>query len=106
MNISGATTGNIWINSDTTARSPVSSWPIINSTSDTPIQTMNWDEPVVTQRYPDAGTANANYTRLMLQQARAEYSDRAPMTRRANQTDVLLEQVYMELGQQNLWVTP
>jgi pectate lyase-like protein len=106
MNISGATTGNIWINSSTTARSPVSTWPIINSTSDNPIQTMNWDAPVTTQRYADVGTASASYTRQMLQQARAEYSDRAPMTRRANQTDVLLEQVYMELGQQNLWVTP
>jgi hypothetical protein len=106
MNISGATTGNIWINSDTTAQSPVSTWPIINSTSDTPIQTMNWDEPVVTQRYPDVGTVSDNYTRQMLQQARAMYSDRSPMNRRPNQTDVLVEQVFMKLGQQNLWVTP
>ena len=106
MNISGATTGNIWISSDTTAQSPVSTWPIINSTSDTPVQTMNWDAPVVTQRYPDVGTASANYTRQMLQQARAMYSDRSPMNRRPNQTDVLVEQVLMKLGQQNLWVTP
>jgi hypothetical protein len=106
MNISGGTTGKIWINNCTTARSPTSIWPIINSTSDAPIQTMNWDEPVVTKRYSDIGTVDANYTRQMLQQARAEYSDRAPMNRRASQTDVLIEQVYMELGQQNLWVTP
>ena len=106
MNISGSTTGNIWINNCTTARSPTSVWPIINSTSDNPIQTMNWDEPVVTKRYSDIGTADANYTRQMLQQARAEYSDRSPMNRRANQTDVLIEQVLMKLGQQNLWVTP
>jgi hypothetical protein len=61
---------------------------------------------VVTKRYSDIGTADANYTRQMLQQARAEYSDRSPMNRRAGQTDVLVEQVFMKLGQQNLWVTP
>jgi hypothetical protein len=67
---------------------------------------MNWDEPVSTRRFSDVGTADANYTRQMLQQARAEYSDRSPMNRRAGQTDVLIEQVLMKLGQQNLWVTP
>lgn len=39
-------------------------------------------------------------------QARAEYSDLAPMARRPDQTDVLLENVLLNLGSVNLSVQP
>ena len=106
FNISGATTGNIWIEGNTTFNNPVSTWPIINSTGDTPIQTMNYNFSSGATRIPDIGTASAAFTRQMLTQARAEYTDRTPMSRRTNQTDVLLEQVFFQLGTQNLGVTP
>jgi hypothetical protein len=108
FNISGATTGSIWIEGDTTFRNPVTPWPIINSTGDTPIQTMNYNfaDATGTVRISDTGTASASFTRQMLSQARAEYVDRSPMMRRTSQTDVLLEQVFFQLGTQNLSVTP
>jgi hypothetical protein len=108
FNISGATTGLVWIEGAETFRCPVSTWPIINSTGDTPIQTMNYNysDGTASARVPDIGTASAAFTRQMLTQARSEYVDRAPMSRRTNQTDVLLEQVFFQLGIQNLGVTP
>jgi hypothetical protein len=89
-------------------RNPVSTWPIINSTGDTPVQTMNYQfqDCCGTTRLSDIGTASASFTRQMLTQARAEYQDRAPMARRTNQTDVLIEQTFFTLGTQNLSVTP
>jgi hypothetical protein len=108
FNVSGATTGLVWIEGANTFRNPVSSWPIINSTSDTPVQTMNYNysDASGSTRISDIGTASAAFTRQMLSQARAEYSDRTPLMRRTNQTDVLLEQVFFQLGTQNLGVTP
>ena len=108
FNLSGSTTGLIWIEGDCAFRDPVSSWPVINSTGDTPVQTMNYqfqDSPG-TERLSDTGTASAAFTRQMLTQARAEYEDRTPMARRTNQTDVLIEQVFFSLGNQNLAITP
>ena len=66
----------------------------------------NYADASGSTRIPDIGTASAAFTRQMLSQARMEYTDRAPMQRRANQTDVLLEQVFFELGTKNLSVTP
>jgi hypothetical protein len=108
VNISGSTTGSIWIQGANTFRDPVSTWPIINTTGDLPIQTMNYNYSDASgiARIPDIGTAVVKFTRQMLSQARAEYTDRAPMERRTNQTDVLLEQVFFELGTKNLSVTP
>lgn len=108
FNISGSTTGPIWIQGANTFRDPVSPWPIFNTTGYTPIQTMNYNysDSTGTARISDNGTASAAFTRQMLTQARSEYVDRAPMSRRANQTDVLLEQVFFSLGTQNLSVTP
>ncbi len=108
LNLSGSTTGPVWVEGGSVNRDPVSAWPINNSTSDTPIQTMNYQfqDASGTTRLPDAGTASAAFTRQMLTQARAEYADRTPMSRRTNQTDVLLEQVFFSLGTQNLGVTP
>ena len=108
FNISGSTTGSIWIQGANTFRNPVSTWPIINATGNLPVQTMNYNyaDASGSTRIPDIGTASAAFTRQMLSQARAEYTDRAPMQRRANQTDVLLEQVFFELGTKNLSVTP
>jgi hypothetical protein len=108
FNISGATTGSIWIEGANTFRNPVSTWPINNSTGDTPVQTMNYNftDASGSTRIPDIGTASAAFTRQMLMQARAEYVDRTPMSRRTNQTDVFLEQVYFQLGTQNLAVSP
>jgi hypothetical protein len=67
---------------------------------------MNYNYNGSGSRYSNVLSASAAFTRQMLAQARAEYTDRAPMERRTNQTDVLLEQVYFELGSQNLSVTP
>jgi hypothetical protein len=109
FNISGASTGPIWIDGNTTFNSPVGSFPIMNGTGDIPIQTMNYNYSTSgggATRYGDSGSASAAFTRQMLAQARAEYTDRAPMARRDNQTDVLLEQVFFELGNKNLSVTP
>ena len=106
FNITGGTTGLIWINGNTTFNSPVGTFPILNSTNDIPVQTMNYNYNGNGSRYSNVLSANAAFTRQMLAQARAEYTDRAPMVRRTNQTDVLLEQVFFELGTQNLSVTP
>jgi hypothetical protein len=109
FNITGASTGPIWIDGNTTFNSPVGAFPIINGTGDIPVQTMNYNYSTSGSggsRYGDSGSASAAFTRQMLTQARAEYTDRAPMERRANQTDVLLEQVFFELGNKNLSVTP
>jgi hypothetical protein len=108
FNISGSTTGSVWIQGANTFRNPVSTWPIINATGNLPVQTMNYNyaDASGSTRIPDIGTASAAFTRQMLSQARMEYTDRAPMQRRANQTDVLLEQVFFELGTKNLSVTP
>jgi hypothetical protein len=108
FNLSGATTGLVWIEGASTFPNPVIPWPVINSTVDTPVQTMNYNfsDGSGSTRISDIGTASAVFTRQMLSQARAEYSDRAPMMRRTNQTDVLLEQVFFQLGTQNLSVTP
>ena len=110
FNITNGTTGLIWIEGSTTWDSPVSTWPVINSTGDTPVQTMSYNfadsgGPGAT-RITEIGIASAAFTRQMLSQARTEYSDRTPMMRRTNQTDVLLEQVFFQLGTQNLTVTP
>jgi hypothetical protein len=68
---------------------------------------MNWNYNGGASRYTnDIGSASASYTRQMLAQARAEYSDLAPMQRRTNQTDVLIENVFLELGSINLSVKP
>ncbi len=108
FNLSGSTTGLIWIEGGSVNRDPVSTWPIINSTGDTPVQTMNYQfqDCCGTTRLSDIGIASAAFTRQMLTQARAEYQDRAPMARRTNQTDVLIEQTFFTLGTQNLSVTP
>jgi hypothetical protein len=108
LSLSGATTGSIWIEGANTFRDPVGVWPINNSTGAMPIQTMNYNyaDSSGSVRLPDNGTAATLFTRRMLAQARAEYTDRAPMARRTNQTDVLLEQVFFSLGTQNLAVTP
>ena len=66
----------------------------------------NFADATGTVRISDTGTASASFTRQMLSQARAEYVDRSPMMRRTSQTDVLLEQVFFQLGTQNLSVTP
>jgi hypothetical protein len=66
----------------------------------------NYSDASGSTRIPDIGTVTAAFTRQMLSQARTEYTDRAPMERRANQTDVLLEQVFFERGTKNLSVTP
>jgi len=107
-NISGATTGSIWICGDTSSQFSGSAWPVINSTADVPVQTMNWNWfPTGSVRYTnDVGNASAGFVRQMLSQARSEYADRTPMARRPGQTDVLMEHAFLELGQQNLWVSP
>jgi hypothetical protein len=108
LSLSGSTTGPVWIEGANTFRDPVGVWPINNSTADVPIQTMNYNyaDSSGSVRLPDSGTASAAFTRQMLTQARNEYADHAPMARRTNQTDVLLEQVFFSLGTQNLAVTP
>jgi hypothetical protein len=106
FNITGGTTGLIWINGNTTFNSPVGTFPILNANNDTPVQTMNYNYNGSGSRYADVLSASASFTRQMISQARAEYTDHAPMMRRMNQTDVLLEQVFFELGNQNLSVTP
>jgi hypothetical protein len=106
FNITGGTTGLIWINGNTTFNCPVSTFPILNSTNDIPVQTMNYNYNGNGSRYNNLLSASAAFTRQMLAQARAEYTDRAPMERRTNQTDVLLEQAFFELGTQNLSVMP
>jgi len=108
LNLSGATTGLVWVHGADAFRDPVSTWPIINSTGDTPVQTMNYQfqDSGSTIRLSDIGTASAAFTRQMLTQARSEYEDRTPMTRRTNQTDVLIEQIFFSLGTKNLSVTP
>jgi hypothetical protein len=109
LNLSGSTTGLVWVEGANTFRNPGSAWPINNSTGDSVVQTMNYnysDSAGGTVRLPDTGTASAAFTRHMLTQARTEYTDRTPMARRTNQTDVLLEQVFFSLGTQNLGVTP
>jgi hypothetical protein len=108
FHLSGSTTGLIWIEGNTTFNSPVSNWPIINSTGDTPVQTMNYNFSGGggAARISDIGTASSSFTRQMLTQARTEYTNRTPIARRTNQTDVLLEQVFFSLGIQNLSVTP
>ncbi|HUI07682.1 MAG TPA: glycosyl hydrolase family 28-related protein [Verrucomicrobiae bacterium] len=107
-NVSGATTGNIWVLGSTTGQFPGSSWPVVNTTGDAVMQTMNWnwDSSAGLSRYANVGTASDAYVRQMLAQARTEYSDLSPMARRTNQTDVLLDHVSLELGQNNLWVKP
>jgi hypothetical protein len=106
FNISGTTTGKMWIHGNQPWEGPTSSWPITNSTTNIPVQTMNWNRHNGDTRYSDVGTASAADTRQMLAPARAEYADRSPMTRRANQTDVFIEDLRFELSQQNLWVKP
>ena len=105
-NISGTSTGSVWITGDTTIDCPVNHWPIINSTTNIPVQTMNWNYNGGASTNNDIGSASAAFTRRMLTQARAEYSDLAPMARRADQTDVLLENVLLNLGGVNLSVQP
>ena len=105
-NISGTTTGKVWITGDTTIRCPVNHWPIINSTADVPVQTMDWNYNGGATNISDIGSASAAFTRQMLAQARAEYSDLAPMQRRLDQTDVLLENVLLNFGKVNLSVQP
>ena len=108
LNISGSTTGGIWVEGANTFRNPVGTWPVINSTVDLPIQTMNYNysDASGSTRIPDSSFNSTKSTRQMVAQARAEYTDRTPMARRTNQTDVLLEQVFFQLGTQNLGVTP
>ncbi len=108
LNLSGNTAGSVWVEGSSVNRPPSSNFPINNSTSDTPVQTMNYQfqDCCGTTRLSDIGTASAAFTRQMLSQARAEYTDLTPMSRRANQTDVLLDHVFFTLGNQNLSVTP
>jgi len=108
LSLSGSTSGSIWIEGANTFRDPLGVWPINNSTADIPMQTMNYNyaDSSGSVRLPDSSTPSILFTRRMLAQARAEYTDRAPMARRTNQTDVLLEQVFFSLGTQNLAVTP
>jgi hypothetical protein len=108
LNLNGATAGPVWVEGASTFRDPVSGWPINNSTGDTPTQTMNYNftDASGTTRLSDIGAPSAAFTRQTLTQARSEYENRTPMSRRANQTDVLLEQVFFSLGTQNLSVTP
>ncbi len=108
FNLSGSTTGLVWIEGANTFRNPGSTWPINNSTGDAVVQTMNWNfsDAGGTARMNDSGSASASFTRQMVSQARAEYSDRTPMSRRSGQTDVLVEQVFFSLGTQNLGVSP
>ena len=67
---------------------------------------MNWNYNGGASTNTDIGSASAAFTRQMLTQARAEYSDLAPMARRPDQTDVLLENVLLNLGSVNLSVQP
>ena len=105
-NVSGSTSGSLMVDGCLTFRSPVGNWPLLNSTSNTVVQTKNWDWNNGNSRYSDSGSASAAFTRQMYAQARAEYSDRAPMARRDGLTDVLLEKVYIQQGQNNFWVQP
>jgi hypothetical protein len=105
--VTGPAAGDVWIYGNTSILSPsLPNWPVSNSSPKMPIQTMNWDRSATLTRCTDAGAATAFYTRQMLAQARAEYTDLAPMTRRDGQTDVLIEHVFFDLAQQNLWVKP
>ena len=112
FDISGTTTGNMWISGSATFTNTFNHWPITNTTADTPVQTMNWNYDSNTNtsvgytRYDDIGVASAAFTRQMLAQTRAEYSDTAPMQRRTNQTDILLEGVDLERGKPNVGVSP
>jgi len=67
---------------------------------------MNWNYNGGASANTDIGSASAAFTRQMLAQARVEYSDLAPMARRTDQTDLLLENVLLNLGSVNLQVTP
>ncbi|HUJ12080.1 MAG TPA: hypothetical protein VL171_18890 [Verrucomicrobiae bacterium] len=110
VNVSGSTTGGIWICGCETVSNAFNHWPITNMTADIPVQTMNWNyDPTPNigwKAYNDIGTADAAFTRKMLAQARAEYSDLSPMQRRTNQTDVLLEYLHITLGKPNVGVFP
>ena len=57
-------------------------------------------------RLTDVGTISNALTLQMLSQALTEYCDRYPMGRRTNQTDVLLDNVYLETGTKNISVNP
>jgi Pectate lyase superfamily protein len=104
--VSGSTSGSLMVDGCLTFVSPVGNWPVLNSTGATIVQTKNWNWNNGESRYPDSGSASAAFTRQMYAQARAEYSDRTPMIRRDGLTDVLLEKVYIQGGQNNLWVQP
>jgi hypothetical protein len=111
MRISGAQSGNVWVEGCTTKNSPTLGglWPITNLTSFLPVQTMNWDYNTTSQlfsNYADIGTATVSYTRTMFAPSRSTYSDLGPMTRRTNQTDVLIEDTILEDSLINLQVKP
>ena len=115
MRLDGAITGNVWVNQNGTTHAEeaygTNTWNITNLTLNgfAPVQTMNWnnsDGNNLLTRYNDVGTAGVAYTRQMLAPARSVYSDVAPMVRRVNQTDILLENVRLERGDPNLKISP
>jgi len=109
FNISGTITGNIWLDGNTVWNDPQSTFAIYNSTSYTPIQNMNYNYSTTGaggSRLTDVGTISNALTLQMLSQALTEYCDRYPMGRRTNQTDVLLDNVYLETGTKNISVNP
>ena len=79
FNLSGSTTGLIWIEGGDVFRDPISAWPIINSTGDTPVQTMNYqfqDSPG-TERLSDTG-ARPRLSRVKCLPKRAPNTKIAP----------------------------
>jgi hypothetical protein len=113
VRISGTQSGNVLLEGDTTFRSPTrggSGIPTANTTAFIPTQTQNWDygptNAIGFAQYSDVGTANVAYTRTMFAPSRSTYSDLGPMTRRTNQTDVLIENTVLELSLVGIQVMP
>jgi len=108
VRISGTQSGNVWLEGDTTFRSPTrgGDFPIINTNVFLPVQSQNWDYIPNFANYSDVGNASPSYTRTMFGPSRSTYSDLGPMTRRTNQTDVLIEDTVLALSLENIQVAP
>ena len=107
LKCSGGGSGNVWALGDSSLAPPGQTYLTNTTASVRLVESMNqWLSSNGHLKLADKGSADTTWVRTLTASARSEYPVFFPYARLSTQTDVLMNRVFLNQGQVNVWIKP